>query len=47
MKFSKLTADEESHGLYKNRELIGHEEGWLKILAADGLEITNHKVIKS
>jgi hypothetical protein len=46
-KFSQLTADEESLGLYKNPELIGHEEGWLKILAAEGLGITNHKVIKN
>ena len=44
-KFSKLTADEESLGLYKNPELIGHEEGWLKVLQSKEIKITGHSIV--
>jgi len=46
-KFSKLTSDEEAVGLYENSEMIGHEEGWLKIFVTKQLKIINHELTKS
>ncbi|NDA46952.1 MAG: hypothetical protein EBY21_06685 [Alphaproteobacteria bacterium] len=44
-KFSKLTADEESLGLYKDPELIGHQEGWLKVLQSKEIKIAGHSIV--
>lgn len=44
--FSKLTLQEEKHGLFENTSLIGTLEGWNKILKLKKLELKGHRLIR-
>jgi DNA phosphorothioation-associated putative methyltransferase len=46
-KFAKLTLQEERHGLYEDPSRIGTREGWEQVLAARGVRLRGHRVIKS
>lgn len=45
-KFSKMTAQEEKHGLYDNPKTIGTKLNWQKLLDQKGLMYLDHSLIK-
>ena len=45
-KFSRLTRQEEKKGLYEKPELIGTREGWQVALAARGLRLAGHRLMR-
>jgi len=44
--FSKLTLQEEKHGLFENTSLIGTLEGWNKILKSKKLQFKGHRLVR-
>lgn len=45
-KFHRLTIQEEKHGLYADTSTIGTRQGWARVLAANGVAITGHRVVR-
>ena len=45
-KFSKLTKQEERHGLFENTSIIGTRDGWNQELELRGLKLAGHRVLK-
>ena len=45
-KFARLTRQEEKKGLYEKPELIGTREGWQVALAARGLRLAGHRLMR-
>jgi DNA phosphorothioation-associated putative methyltransferase len=45
-KFSKLTKQEERHGLFENTSIIGTRDGWNQELELRGLKLSGHRVLK-
>jgi DNA phosphorothioation-associated putative methyltransferase len=46
IKFSKLTKQEEGHGLLENSSIIGTRDGWNNELELRGLKLAGHRVLK-
>lgn len=46
-KFSRLTAQEERHGLYASPERIGTRNGWEQVLQEQGVSLRGHRVVKT
>lgn len=46
-RFARLTAQEERFGLYEEPELIGTANGWAEALAARGVTLRGHRVVRS
>jgi len=47
LKYERLTRQEESKLLYENTSEIGTKQGWERILAAKGLRIAGHRVLRA
>ena len=45
-KFSRLTRQEESKGLYEETTTIGTRRGWEQLLSANGLALRGHRLIR-
>ncbi len=45
-KFARLTRIEEEKGLYDDPSRIGTREGWNEVLAAKGLELRGHRLVR-
>jgi len=45
--YARLTRREVAAGLYAQPHLIGTEDGWSKVLAAAGLRLTGHRLLKA
>jgi len=45
-RFSKLTKQEERHGLYENTSMIGTRNGWKQELDLRGLRLSGHRILK-
>lgn len=45
-KFQRLTEAEERHGLYTDTTMIGTRSGWAAALAARGLDLRGHRLVK-
>ena len=46
-KFAKLTKAEEKAGLFSETKTIGNLRGWVQRLAACGVQIKDHRVIRN
>jgi DNA phosphorothioation-associated putative methyltransferase len=46
-KFAKFTKSEEKAGLFSETKTIGNQQGWERRLAAFGVHIKNHRIIRS
>ena len=46
-KFSRLTRQEESKGLYKETATIGTRRGWEKVLSEKGLALRGHRLVRA
>ena len=46
-KFSRLTQQEESKGLFEDTPRIGTRNGWEQALASKGLQLRGHRLVRS
>ena len=47
LKFAKFTKSEEKAGLFSETKTIGNQRGWEQRLAACGVQIENHRVVRN